>query len=145
MRYLHILLLSLTCMAPPAVAQEDDGGDLIFHISELGKGQTVTLPRPATTMVPLNQEVLLTSTDLPQNLMLSLPASLQKNQTIEIQIFDSFSDKVKTIKVTPGATALYSFKALSSIRLVPKITSKKAGLMTAQLKIESNKPLAIGL
>ena len=146
MRFFNLIFFSFTCFAIPVLAQATDGdGDLIFHISELEKGQTVTLPRPATTMVPLHQEIRLASTDLPQNLQISLPPTFQKSQAIEIQIFDSFSDDVKTIKVTPGTVALYTFKALSSVRLVPKVTAKKNGPTAAQLKIESNKPLSVGL
>ena len=42
-----------------------------FNISQMPQGHTITLPHPAITLVPLNLNVQLTSTDLPQTIKIS--------------------------------------------------------------------------
>jgi len=138
MAKLATVLFCLT-LIPQVLAEERDE---IFDLRELPKGATVTLPHPAATYISLRGEVKLTSTDLPQMIKISTHSpNGQRVPPVTIAIYDPWRDGVQHLKVQPDGVAVYSFKSLDSIRIVPKSSSKHVA--TAQLKIESNKPLGI--
>lgn len=113
-----------------------------FDIMQLPAGKSVTLPRPATTLVPLDSEVRLTATDHGQSVKLSSVANMGKGAPFSVAIYDSLSEKARTVTLSPGGSVLYQFLGINTIRILPKIPKAKnpSGL---RLQIESNKPLGI--
>lgn len=117
-----------------------------FDINELPVGHSVTLPHPATTLVPLSHSIKLTSSDMPQAIKLSsVYSGSGKAPIVKVAIYDANAQRVKYVDVRPGSHVLYTFKDLSSIRLVPDVAKgEKEGVgRLTQLQIESNKPLGI--
>lgn len=110
-----------------------------FKLNDLPVGKSVTLPHPALTLVPADQSVTLTSTDMPQTIKMTIDKANRK-ASVKVAIYDSHGDVVRYLNVATGVSTLYSFKALSSIRLVPQEKGHKKGV---HLLIESNKPLGI--
>lgn len=113
-----------------------------FHLDRLPKGKAVTIPRPATTLVPLTERVTLTATDMPQSLSFKAVNTAQGAvHALRLAIYDANSDRVQYVDVQPGTPFLYTFKELAAITVVPQ---PKAGLpATLSLQVESNKPLEI--
>ena len=114
---------------------------MAFEISELPPGKSVTLPHPATTLVPLDTKVRLTATDRQQTLKLT---SVSSKKPFTLAIYDSLSEKVRYIKLRPGASMVYSFKGMNTIQVVPVKPKKERFSRQARLKVESNRPLGIG-
>lgn len=112
-----------------------------FDLKELPLGKSVTLPTPAKTMVPLESRVRLTATDYRQTLKFSTEGSSRK-QVIKVAIYDQNSEKVRYIKIYPGASIVYSFKDLRPIQVIPMRYESQGG--TSWLSVESNRPLTIG-
>ncbi len=109
-----------------------------FLITELPTGKSVTLPHPALTLIPLSESVRLTSTDSTQTIKISLANPVPG--AYKIAIFDPNSAGVKYLKIQKNAAAMYTFRDLSTIQLVPQNINNTQG---AQLMIESNRPLGI--
>ena len=129
------LFLFHLCLALPTNSKAST-----FHFNQLPKGKSVTLPSPAATLVPVNQTITLSSTDMPQTIKLTLmPKSQQKK--IEVVIYDSHSDTPQKIKLIAKVPATYSFKNLYSIRLLSRTLSKSPA--KSNILIESNKPMTI--
>lgn len=141
--------LLLVLAAAPAAAKaakpqpSRSAGDGIFRIEALPTGKSVTIPRPATTQVPLAQMVRLTATDLPQSLSFRPVArSGFATGSFRIAITEGEPQKTTYADLTPGTPFLYNFKELATITVVPEA---KAGLPDGvALQIESDKPLEIG-
>jgi hypothetical protein len=132
---LVFILQTLPCLARPAG----------FYLQSLPKGKDVTLPRPAISIVPLNDRVTITATDMPQTMKLST-VNLNDGKPISfrVKIYDAHSDKVKQVTVTPAAPFLYSFKDIGSISLVAEApTVKGAAISTYGLRLESDKPMGL--
>jgi len=117
-------------------------GDGIFRLDTLPRGKSVTIPRPATTYVPLAERARFTATDTPQTLSLK-PVNTGRGpaQPLRVAIYDATQERVQQVEVVPGTTFLYTFKGLSSIMLIPRAKAPAGAGM--QLKVESNKPLEI--
>ena len=115
-----------------------------FDLNDIPKGASVTLPQPATVVIPLSQRVTLTATDMPQTLKLSPAHTKNKlfNKELVVAVYDSNLDRVKYLKLDPKMPTLYRFHSLGSIALVPK-TSAKGGNRNLRLVVESDKPLEI--
>jgi len=113
-----------------------------FHLDRLPKGKQVTMPRPATTIVPITGRVTLTATDMPQSV--SFKAVNVGNgplSSIRISIFDPQSERVQYVDVQPGTPFLYSFREIGSITVVPQ--PRPGADRRLSLQVESNKPLEI--
>lgn len=114
-----------------------------FDIKDLPHGKSVTLPHPATTLVPLNGQVILTATDNQQTVKISSVRSRGgRGVQVRIAIYDSLSEKVRYLDLKPGGSIVYAFKGLNQIRIAP--IAPKRFPADARLKIQSNKPLGIG-
>jgi hypothetical protein len=136
------ILLALAANAPlPAAAQASNRAG-VFYLQNLPLGKDVTIPKPATTWVPMAQRVKLTATDTPQSVSFR-PVSAGSGvlHPIKISIFDPNSERVKYVSVAPGTPFLYTFRQLGSITVIPE---KPAGADEGlSLQIESDKPLEI--
>lgn len=139
---LSALLILLFAHTFPAVAEERELA-APFFLQELPKGANVTLPRPALTMVPVGTAVELSSTDLPQIVRLStVPGAKGTRPEVQVKIYDTQQDQVVELVVRHPHSVVYAFKSLNSIRILSVPKDKRAAA-TAQLRIESNKPLGI--
>lgn len=116
-----------------------------FQLTSLPRGKSVTLPRPATTLIPLTEAATLSSTDKSQTLKFSsISVSGGKADPIKISIYDKHSEKPRHLVVKAGSPMVYTFKGLSSIRI--QTATIGAGLKTSKstkLRVESNRPLGI--
>ena len=110
-----------------------------FNLNSLPIGANVTLPRTATIVAPLQGRIMLTSTDLPQTVSVKVDPQLQR-KAIKVAIYDNNQERVRYVEIKPGAPFLYSFQNLQPIYLMPQ----DANAVPAEIKIESDKPLAIG-
>jgi len=115
-----------------------------FDLETLPQGKSVTIPRPATTWVPLTMRARLTATDMPQSLSLRLilpgTGKTIENQ-VKLAIYDPNSERAVYATVQPGVAFVYNFRDLRPIMVV----SEDSGgvLRQAKLQVESNKPLEI--
>lgn len=133
--WLLIACLHLTSMAP-AMSQSD------FKITELPKGKSVTLPRPATTIIPISEAATLTSTDKSQTIKFTvISSSGQSSPPIKLTIYDKHSETPRQLILKANSPTIYSFKGLGSIRIktAPYLQSQNEGSM----RVESNRPMGI--
>jgi len=127
-------------------------GQDAFNVEDLPTGKEVTIPRPATTLVPLNARITLAATDFPQTVQFK-PINTNNSpiQSINLAIYDRKQERVQYIELKPNLPFLYSFKSLSSILIIPEISeklTKKNGSSAhafrgLKLQVESDKPLSI--
>lgn len=113
-----------------------------FSLERLPKGKNVTMPRPATTYVPLTARVVLTGTDMPQTLRF-MPVNLSQGtiRSLRLAIFDQNSERVQYVRVSPDTPFLYPIKDLAPITVIAEaIAGVTEGL---QLQVESDKPLDV--
>jgi hypothetical protein len=113
-----------------------------FSLERLPKGKNVTMPRPATTYVPLTSRVVLTGTDMPQTLRF-MPVNLNQGmiRSLRLAIFDQNSERVQYVRVSPDTPFLYPIKDLAPITVIAEaIAGVTEGL---QLQVESDKPLDV--
>ena len=116
-----------------------------FHLDRLPKGKNVTIPRPATTYVPLTSTVVLTATDMPQSVSFK-PVNLKNGPTsaLKLKIFDRGSSRVQYVDVSPTTPFLYAFKTLGPITVIVEDGPRQGHPIDgAVLQVESNKPLDI--
>ena len=115
----------------------------VFHLSVLPRGKSVTLPTPATTLVKTYNQVILTATGIPQTVKLTTSgAKSGHSSALKVSIYDKDNRSFKEIKIVPSSSALYTFKDLDSVRLVP-VPLRNNRSPNIKLKIESDKPLEI--
>lgn len=117
-----------------------------FHVERLPRGKSVTIPRPATTYVPVAERVMLTATDMPQTVSFK-PINLKSGpaSALKLTITEGDSKRSKSVDVSPTTPFLYQFRALSHITVtVDEGGATSRPLDGAALQIESNKPLDIG-
>lgn len=113
-----------------------------FLLDRLPAGKNVTIPRPATTLVPLSSRVMLTATDLPQSVSLKTVSPGGGALTrLRVGIHDA--DRVKYIDLTPGTPFLYNMKDFETITIVPDVNGREQETRHLALQVESDKPLQI--
>ncbi len=115
-----------------------------FLLEKLPAGKDVTIPCPATTLVPLWSRVMLTATDLPQSVSFKAvnPAGGALTK-VRIGIYDANADRVKYIELNPGTPFLYNMKDFETITIVPDVKGLGQAARSLALQVESNKPLQI--
>ena len=130
-----------------ATASNAAGMNGAFYLDRLPNGKSVTIPRPATTIVPLTSSVMLTATDIPQSLSIravtTSGSAFVASQPIRISIFDRNSDRVRYVDLKPGMPYVYSMKDLETITVVPQVGASGAEARNLALRVESDKPLEI--
>lgn len=115
-----------------------------FLLERLPPGKNVTIPRPATTLVPLSSRVMLTATDLPQSVSFkAIGQAGGQAPKVRIGIYDGNADRVKYIDINPGTPFLYNMKDFETITVVPDIRGIEQQARTLALQVESDKPLQI--
>jgi hypothetical protein len=140
-------VVAAVALAAPRAGQHAASGDPVgkngvFLLERLPQGKSVTIPRPATTYVPLSARVTLTATDIPQTVSFrAINQRAGSARAFRISIFDPQQDRVKYVDLAPGTPFLYNFKELASITVVPEATSGAPEGTT--LMVESDKPLEI--
>lgn len=131
-----VTLMSLGLLSTTTVAQS-------FKLHDLPSGKSVTLPRPATTQVPLNSSVRLTATDRDQTLKLSAKSNVVVPwQAFTLAIYDRNSEKVRYVELSPKASMVYSFRDMAPIQIITKAKGSNQ-VEKLWLEVESNKPLTI--
>ncbi len=156
----HVLALAMVCSSlvaeaktppvktlTPAVVKQGKASalskDTGFHLDRLPPGKNVTIPRPATTFVPLSSPVNLTATDTPQSLSLK-PINLKSGGNVanlRVSIMDRESGRLQYVDLKPGMPFLYSFKELGTITVIPQASG--IAIEGLSLQVESDKPLEI--
>jgi hypothetical protein len=134
---------------PVAAASTGQGGSTgvtglngAFLLDRLPAGKSVTIPRPATTLVPLSSRVMLTATDLPQSVSFkSVRPGGGLVSRVRIGIYDGNADRVKYVEINPGTPFLYNMKDLETITIVPDGNGRDGHYLA--LRVESDKPLEI--
>jgi hypothetical protein len=116
-----------------------------FAVDQMPVGAEVTVPPAAKTIVPMGARVKLSSTDNPQTLRI---VPIGNGETfaapIKLAIFDSNQERVKYIRVTPGAPFLYSFKGLSTITIQPSLQKTSGDAPGGvRMQIESDKAVTV--
>ncbi len=128
-----------------AIEEEFDEGpsfdvDGPFDITQLPKGASVTLPSPATTLVPVSLFYRVGPTDRAQVFRLSAPNT---DCAVRIQVYDKTSDEVKTSMLRGGESMVYRFERLNGVRVhAAPIDNCKS---MPRLVLDSNRPLEIGM
>lgn len=140
---LSALLLSGTVFAVENV--DPDNGpafdtDGPFDITQLPKGASVTLPSPATTIVPVKNYYRVGPTDRAQVFRLSAPATAC---AVKVQVFDKTSDGVKESTLKGGESMIYRFERLNGVRIHASPMDSCKQMVT--LVLDSNRPLEIGI
>lgn len=118
------------------------GSDGIFHLNALPKGKDVTIPRPATTHIPVSARVVITPTDMPQSISMK-PVNMVSGPVgmIRVAIYDRNSERVQYIDLSPTTPFVYQVKNLAPITLIPE--SRGAATTNLALQVQSDKPLQI--
>ena len=115
-----------------------------FDLKELPLGKSVTLPRPAITLIPLTSKARLTATDRQQTVKLTSVAKSGRGIAFTLAIYDDLSEKVRYVKLKPGGSMIYSFLGINTIQVVPMLPKGSRKYSHARLKVESNRPLGVG-
>ena len=121
---------------------KNNDSDGIFRISALPKGKNVTIPRPATTQIPVASRVVLTPTDMPQSISMK-PVNVSNGPTgmLRVAIYDQNSDRVKYVDLSPSTPFVYQVKNLQPITVIPE--ERGGATASLVLQVQSDKPLQI--
>ncbi len=136
------LLVSSTLLA---IEVDSDNGPVFdtegpFDITQLPQGASVTLPSPATTVVPLSTFYRVGPTDKAQVFRISASDS---GCAVKVHVYDKTSDQVKTSMLRSGESMIYRFERLNGVRVhASPVESCKA---KTRLVLDSNRPLEIGM
>lgn len=129
-------------LLPTGVCAKSSSRDGIFQLLELPKGKNVTIPRPATTQIPVSSTVVLTPTDMPQSISMK-PVNINNGPAgmLRVAIYDKNSDRVKYVDLSPSTPFVYQVKNLAPITLIPE--SRGSATTSMVLQVQSDKPLQI--
>jgi hypothetical protein len=142
------LLLSSTLMAvegESVIDMDSDAGPAFdtegpFDITQLPQGASVTLPSPATTVVPLSIFYRIGPTDRAQVFRIRAP---EVGCAVRVHVYDKTSDEVKTSMLRSGESMIYRFERLNGVRIHASPVERCA--RQARLVLDSNRPLELGL
>jgi len=131
------IVFGLMLLSTSVFADDEDP----FDIMELPKGSSVTLPSPATTLVPMATHYRVTPTDNAQVFRISAPA--QTGCAVKVQVFDKSSEEVKMATLKAGESLIYRFERFNGVRVqTTPVTNCK---QVTKLVLDSNRPLEIGM
>mgnify|MGYP001576799525 CR=1 FL=1 len=132
------ILFGLMLISSAVFADEDAP----FDILDLPQGASVTLPSPATTLVPVSAFYRVNPTDKAQVFRLSAPP---KTCAVKIQFYDKTSNEVKLATLRAGESLVYRFERFNGVRVhaTPAAAEHCTGM--AKLGLDSNRPLEIGM
>ena len=132
---MKLVMVLATLLSGVAMAEEG-----AFDITVLPHGKSVTLPRPATTLVPMETVYSLNPTDKHQVFRISAP---QTGCAISLQFYDKSGSQVRTHTLRSGESMIYHFTRLHGVRIETSSTSKCVS--TAKLVVDSNRPMEVAL
>lgn len=136
---MNIALIACTLyIAIQGIALGNNG----FKLRQVPVGKSITLGRPATTIVPVTSKSRFTPTDLPQTLKVKIKSPPGVG-SLELAIYDNNSDKVRYVKLQSNIPFLYPFKDLRTIMIKPKLSSPSKAKFFSMV-VESDKPLEVG-
>jgi len=140
---IEALLLVIVGLSAQVVLAEN-----LFRISDIPVGKSITVLPQTELQLELGSEVQLSSTDAPQTLKFdALVSKSVGNKKIKITVFDPAQTKVKVIEMSNGDHFLYSFRGLTTIRVVTqnlaKDKSQNIGLV-GFLRLRSDRPITVG-
>lgn len=130
------VLLSLILSSTSLFADDDAP----FDIMELPEGASVTLPSPATTLVPLSTYYRVTPTDNAQVFRIS---STAKACAVKVQVFNKSSEEVKMATLKAGESMIYRFESFNGVRVHATPVTGCSAL--TKLVLDSNRPLELGM
>ncbi|MBC7661947.1 MAG: hypothetical protein H7249_19820 [Chitinophagaceae bacterium] len=133
---MRTILLGLMLISTSVFADEEG----VFDILQLPEGASVTLPSPATTLVPISTSYRLNPTDKAQVFRISSPPSAC---AVKIEFYDKTSDEVKVATLKGGENVIYRFERFNGVRVHASPLSKCTTL--TKLVLDSNRPLEIGM
>ncbi len=136
---MRILLSTLLLTATLARADEDFQP---FDVTELPRGAMITLPHEMQSQAPVSLRLNVQANDKRQFLKLSTTSRQGPVRPLRIAIHDRLASKIHYLQVKDGMSAIYQFKGLSMIRLVPELT-KGVDWSQQRLILESNRPLGV--
>ncbi len=128
--------LALTVFSSLAIAEDETP----FDITEMEHGESVTLPSPATTLVPVALHYRVAPTDKNQVFKISSPSSAC---TVQLKVFDKTSEAVKLVTLRAGESLVYRFERFNGVRVASEPLHPCQKM--AKLVLESNRPLEIGM
>jgi hypothetical protein len=116
-----------------------------FFIEILPKGASITIPQPATTIVPIGMQVFVGATDRGQAIKLTPMYKTKKKQLIKIDLKQSRSGtRQLSYDLRKSRPLVYSFDGLETVRVASEYTGLGNHLDgRTYLKIESNRPIEI--
>ena len=109
MRYVISVFLFFMMSTSVAYAQAFDG----LVASELPPGGDVTVPGEFSVLVPQEIDVLFSGNVQPQALTISNKGSVNG----EVKIFSNQERQVRTVKIGPGESAVYTFRNKKPVRM----------------------------
>ena len=141
-KHLSSLTALFLLLSPTFATAKNNDNDGIFRIGTLPKGKNVTIPRPATTQIPVASRVVLTPTDMPQSISMK-PVNVTNGPTgmLRVAIYDQNSDRVKYIELSPSTPFVYQVKNLQPITVIPE--ERGGATSSLVLQVQSDKPLQI--
>jgi hypothetical protein len=137
MRFLSLLLFFMSISAR---AEEEFQP---FDITELPRGAIITLPHEMPTQAPVTLRLNVQASDKRQFLKVSTVSRQGLVRPIKIAVHDRLASKVHYLLVKDGLSAIYQFKGLSTIRLIPELSPKSGDWSQQRLILESNRPLGV--
>ncbi len=116
-----------------------------FFVESLPKGARITIPQPATTIVPVGMQVFVGATDRGQAIKLTPMYKTKNKQLIKIDLKQSISGtKQLSYDLRRTRPLVYSFDGLETVRVASEYTGAGDHLDgKTLLKIESNRPIQI--
>ena len=130
------VLFSLMLLSTSVFADDDAP----FDILELPEGASVTLPSPATTLVPLSTFYRVTPTDKAQVFRISSTSKC----AVKIQVYDKTSDEVKTANLKSGESMIYRFERFNGVR-VHAVPVSGCAAMTKLVLDSANGPVRLAV
>lgn len=142
--FMSLLTVPAELLAFENSSERDDGPifdtEGPFDMNQLPDGAIVTIPSPATTIVPYSRPYRVGPTDRSQ--VFRIVAS---NCAFKVEVFDKTNEgqgvKVSTLKA--GESMIYRFERLNGVRVEATPLSKCNQM--ASLVMDSNRPLEIGI
>ncbi len=138
---LKAMILAICAASGTSSGKTQPQTELAFDVTGLPVGKNVTIPRPATTLIPLASTVHLTGTDLPQTISFK-PVNLREPYAapVSLVILDHKAKTLAKVTLQQQTPYLFSVKDLRPIT----VRVEGGGESHLKLKVESDKPLEIG-
>ena len=107
-----------------------------LKISDLKKGQEVTLTGRSTTVIPYGESFYVAATDLPQTVSFSQiwRGNKKNDPKLKIAIYDKSNDKVKYLNLKKSVPFIYSLRNTERVLIVPEKAKGKSTIFDEKSK-----------